>query len=184
MQHCLEHFQHFLCRLVELYISPGHTGGGANQTEAELPDKLCVFDQKECVSAFTAACQLFLECSSFPVYVAEGNLNSSSRDEHEDSGSETPPPRWLDSLMNACFSKLDFSVRAIAISLLMDLVGLTQSVAMVTAERVGVADSSQPMSPSQGRVAVVIRPPLTQGMLKNIAENTDFFKVISLSQLL
>lgn len=94
-----------------------------------------------------------------------------------DSSDVTPPPRWLESLMNACFSELDFSVRAIAISLLMDLVGLTQSVAMVTAERVGVADSSQPMSPSQGRVAVVIRPVLTQGMLKHIADKTDFFKV-------
>lgn len=94
-----------------------------------------------------------------------------------DSSGVTPPPRWLESLMNACFSELDFSVRAIAVSLLMDLIGLTQSVAMVTAERVGVANSSQPMSPSQGRVAVVIRPPLTQGMLKHIANHTDFFKV-------
>ncbi|XP_053529723.1 protein dopey-1 isoform X3 [Ictalurus punctatus] len=179
MQHCLEHFQHFLCRLVELYIAPGHAGGGANQREAELPERLCVFDQKECVSAFTAACQLFLECSSFPVYIAEGNLKSPSRDEQKDSGGVTPPPRWLESLMNACFSELDFSIRAVAVSLLMDLVGLTQSVAMVTAERVGVADSAQPMSPSQGRVAVVIRPPLTQGMLKHIADKTDFFKSVA-----
>ncbi|KAK3513333.1 hypothetical protein QTP70_012378 [Hemibagrus guttatus] len=98
-------------------------------------------------------------------------------------GGVTPPPRWLESLMNACFSELDFSVRAVAISLLMDLVGLTQSIAMVTAERVGVANSSQPMSPSQGRVAVVIRPPLTQGMLKYIADSTDFFKVYFLSDV-
>ncbi|KAF7692896.1 hypothetical protein HF521_010506 [Silurus meridionalis] len=179
MQRCLEDFQHFLCRLVELYIAPGHGGGGANQGEAGLTESMCVFDQKECVCAFTAACQLFLECSSFPVYIAEGNLKSPSRDESEDSGSVTPPPQWLEALMNACFSELDFSVRAVSISLLMDLVGLTQSVAMVTAERVGVADSSQPMSPSQGRVAVVIRPPLTQGMLKHIAENTDFFKSVA-----
>ncbi|KAM9440083.1 protein DOP1A isoform 1-T2 [Clarias gariepinus] len=179
MQRCLEQFQHFLCRLVELYIAPGHMAGGANQGEVELQERLRVFDEKECVSAFTAACQLFLECSSFPVYVAEGNLKSPGRDEHEDSGGVTPPPHWLESLMNACFSELDFSVRAVAISLLMDLVGLTQSVAMVTAERVGVSDSTQPMSPSQGRVAVVIRPPLTQGMLKHIADNTEFFKRVA-----
>lgn len=74
MQRCLEHFQHFLCRLVERYIAPG---------EMRLPDRVCVFDRKECVSAFTAACQLFLECSSFPVYIAEGNLKSPSKDEHE-----------------------------------------------------------------------------------------------------
>ncbi|KAF4090173.1 hypothetical protein AMELA_G00048860 [Ameiurus melas] len=72
---------------------------------------------------------------------------------------------------------LDFSIRTFAISLHMDLVGLTQSIAMVTAEQVGVADSAQPKSPSRGRVAVVIRLPITQRMLKHIADKTDFFKV-------
>lgn len=85
--------------------------------------------------------------------------------------------------MDACCSAADFSIQAVAISLVMDLVGLTQSVAMVTAERVASPDSSQPMSPSQGRVAVVIRPPLTPGILKYIAEKTGFFKVCSFSLL-
>lgn len=82
--------------------------------------------------------------------------------------------------MDACCLASDFSLQGAAISLLMDLVGLTQSVAMVTAESVasgGSSESTQPMSPSQGRVAVVIRPPLTQGILKYIADKTDFFKV-------
>ena len=82
--------------------------------------------------------------------------------------------------MDACCLASDFSVQGVAISLVMDLGGLTQSVAMVTAEGSiagGNPDSTQPMSPSQGRVAVVIRPPLTQGILKYIAEKTDFFKV-------
>lgn len=82
--------------------------------------------------------------------------------------------------MDACCLACDFSLQGVAISLLMDLVGLTQSVAMVTAESVasgGNSESTQPMSPSQGRVAVVIRPPLTQGILKYIADKTVFFKV-------
>lgn len=82
--------------------------------------------------------------------------------------------------MDACCLASDFSLQGVAISLLMDLVGLTQSVAMVTAESVasgGSSETTQPMSPSQGRVAVVIRPPLTQGILKYIANKTDFFKV-------
>lgn len=82
--------------------------------------------------------------------------------------------------MDACCLASDFSLQGVAISLLMDLVGLTQSVAMVTAESVASSDnteSTQHMSPSQGRVAVVIRPPLTQGILKYIADKTDFFKV-------
>lgn len=84
--------------------------------------------------------------------------------------------------MDACCLACDFSLQGVAIALLMDLVGLTQSVAMVAAESVasgGSSEPTQPMSPSQGRVAVIIRPPLTQGILKYIADNTDFFKVES-----
>lgn len=82
--------------------------------------------------------------------------------------------------MDASCLASDFSLQGVAIALLMDLVGLTQSVAMVAAESVassGIPESTQPMSPSQGRVAVVIRPPLTQGILKYIADKTNFFKV-------
>lgn len=89
-------------------------------------------------------------------------------------------PMWLQTLMDACCLASDFCLQGAAISLLMDLVGLTQSVAVVTAESVASADSadsSQTMSPSQGRVAVIIRPPLTQGILKYMANKTDFFKV-------
>ena len=61
----------------------------------------------------------------------------------------------------------------------MDLVGLTQSVAMVTGENINSVEPAQPLSPNQGRVAVVIRPPLTPGNLRYIAEKTEFFKVSS-----
>lgn len=95
-------------------------------------------------------------------------------------------PVWLQTLMDACCLASDFSLQGVAISLLMDLVGLAQSVAMVTAESVASSDteSAQPMSPSQGRVAVVIRPPLTQGILKYIADKTDVFKVEILFQVI
>nr|XP_055066452.1 protein dopey-1 isoform X3 [Misgurnus anguillicaudatus] len=193
MQCCLEHFQQFLCLLVKLYIIPGgHTETG-KACSAEMDTLAVVADkrrydvyaeqtsseQKECLDAFTAACQLFLECSSFPVYIAEGNLKSSPTRE-EQSGESVQPASWLQTLMDACCSAADFTIQAVAISLVMDLVGLTQSVAMVTAERVASPESDQPMSPSQGRVAVVIRPPLTPGILKYIAEKTDFFKNVAL----
>ena len=89
--------------------------------------------------------------------------------------------------MDACCLAADFSMQGVAISLLMDLVGLTQSVAMVTAESFASGasgDSAQPRSPSQGRVSVVIRPPLTQGILKYIADKTDFFKVLHVSPMM
>uniref|UniRef100_A0A8B9RBV9 Dopey N-terminal domain-containing protein n=1 Tax=Astyanax mexicanus TaxID=7994 RepID=A0A8B9RBV9_ASTMX len=182
MQRCLEHFQQFLCSLLKLYIVPGDGGGLRMDTlrVAGPEERECSSEQKEYAAAFTAACQLFLECSSFPVYVAEGNMKSSSTREEQADGESILPPAWLQTLMDACCSATDFSIQAVAISLVMDLVGLTQSVAMVTAERVASPDSGQPMSPSQGRVAVVIRPPLTQGILKYIAEKTNFFKSVAL----
>uniref|UniRef100_A0A672QY24 DOP1 leucine zipper like protein A n=1 Tax=Sinocyclocheilus grahami TaxID=75366 RepID=A0A672QY24_SINGR len=193
MQCCLEHFQQFLSCLVRLYITPGGQTEAGKSCSAEM-DTLTVvadkrrtsgfeeqmsYEQMECLAAFTAACQLFLECSSFPVYIAEGNLKSSSTRE-EQAGESVQPALWLQTLMDACCSAADFSIQAVAISLVMDLVGLTQSVAMVTAEHVASPDSGQPMSPSQGRVAVVIRPPLTPGILKYIAEKTNFFKSVGL----
>lgn len=90
---------------------------------------------------------------------------------------QVQPPLWLQTLMNACKQASDFSVQGVTISLVMDLVGLTQSVALVTGENLNSVDTAQPLSPNQGRVAVVIRPPLTQGNLRYMAEKTDFFKV-------
>uniref|UniRef100_A0A8C2DWI6 Protein dopey-1-like n=1 Tax=Cyprinus carpio TaxID=7962 RepID=A0A8C2DWI6_CYPCA len=193
MQCCLEHFQQFLSCLVRLYITSGDQTEAGKSCSAEMDTLTVVADkrrtsgfeemmsseQMECLAAFTAACQLFLECSSFPVYIAEGNLKSSPTRE-EQAGESVQPALWLQSLMDACCSAADSSIQAVAISLVMDLVGLTQSVAMVTAERVASPDTGQPMSPSQGRVAVVIRPPLTPGILKYIAENTNFFKSVGL----
>ncbi|XP_028326117.1 protein dopey-1 isoform X2 [Gouania willdenowi] len=197
MQCCLEHFQQFLSRLITLHIVQGQVDksqtqiGEAMSSGLMLPEcsqhrdhtESCsesVLIHRDCVAAFTAACQLFLECSSFPVYIAEGNLKSSpSLEEHLDG----ELPMWLQTLMDACCLASEFSLQGVAISLLMDLVGLTQSVAMVSAESAASGSSTesvQPMSPSQGRVAVVIRPPLTQGILTHIADKTDFFRSVAL----
>lgn len=96
MQCCLEHFQQFLSRLITSYITPGQ----GDKTESErnsvmhsgpLVSEGCQHGdpmesglvQRERVAAFTAACQLFLECSSFPVYIAEGNIKSSPMQEEQ-----------------------------------------------------------------------------------------------------
>lgn len=100
MQCCLEHFQQFLSRLINLYITQGQVDKADSERDEILRSGPLVsedaqdFDHKEscsgsglvkreCVAAFTAACQLFLECSSFPVYIAEGNLKSSPTQEEQ-----------------------------------------------------------------------------------------------------
>ncbi|XP_017598325.1 PREDICTED: protein dopey-1 isoform X2 [Corvus brachyrhynchos] len=204
MQCCLEYVQQFLTRFINLYIiqsnslsqplgtelpvDPTRVQGQSTKWDRESQDDAKVKKTnkkktpKEYLPAFTAACQLYLECSSFPVYIAEGNRTSELHPgKPEVDCEQVQPPLWLQTLMNACKQASDFSVQGVTISLVMDLVGLTQSVAIVTGENLNSVETAQPLSPNQGRVAVVIRPPLTQGNLRYMAEKTDFFKHIALT---
>ncbi|NXF04929.1 DOP1 protein, partial [Smithornis capensis] len=204
MQCCLEYVQQFLTRFINLYIiqsnsqtqplgaelpvDPTRVQGQSTKWDRESQDDAKVKKTnkkktlKEYLSAFIAACQLYLECSSFPVYIADGNRTSELHPgKPEVDCEQVQPPLWLQTLMNACKQASDFSVQGVTISLVMDLVGLTQSVALVTGENLNSVETAQPLSPNQGRVAVVIRPPLTQGNLRYMAEKTDFFKHIALT---
>ncbi|NXM48533.1 DOP1 protein, partial [Gymnorhina tibicen] len=204
MQCCLEYVQQFLTRFINLYIiqsnslsqplgtelpvDPTRVPGQSTKWDRESQDDAKVKKTnkkktpKEYLPAFIAACQLYLECSSFPVYIAEGNRTSELHPgKPEVDCEQVQPPLWLQTLMNACKQASDFSVQGVTISLVMDLVGLTQSVALVTGENLNSVETAQPLSPNQGRVAVVIRPPLTQGNLRYMAEKTDFFKHIALT---
>ncbi|NXB27057.1 DOP1 protein, partial [Rhagologus leucostigma] len=204
MQCCLEYVQQFLTRFINLYIiqnnslsqplgtelpvDPTRVQGQSTKWDRESQDDAKVKKTnkkktpKEYLPAFIAACQLYLECSSFPVYIAEGNRTSELHPgKPEIDCEQVQPPLWLQTLMNACKQASDFSVQGVTISLVMDLVGLTQSVALVTGENLNNVETAQPLSPNQGRVAVVIRPPLTQGNLRYMAEKTDFFKHVALT---
>eukprot|EP00076_Gallus_gallus_P039570 XP_025005108.1 protein dopey-1 isoform X6 [Gallus gallus] len=204
MQCCLEYVQQFLTRFINLYIiqsnsfsqplgtelpvDPAREQGQTTkwdrepQGDAKVKKMNKKNSPKEYLPAFIAACQLYLECSSFPVYIAEGNRTSELHPgKPEVDCEQVQPPLWLQTLMNACKQASDFSVQGVTISLVMDLVGLTQSVALVTGENLNNVETAQPLSPNQGRVAVVIRPPLTQGNLRYMAEKTDFFKHIALT---
>ncbi|XP_050751097.1 protein dopey-1 isoform X3 [Gymnogyps californianus] len=204
MQCCLEYVQQFLTRFINLYIiqsnslsqplgaelpvDPTREQGQTtkwdreSQVDAKVKKTNKKKTPKEYLPAFIAACQLYLECSSFPVYIAEGNRTSELHPgKPEVDCEQVQPPLWLQTLMNACRQASDFSVQGVTISLVMDLVGLTQSVALVTGENLNSVETAQPLSPNQGRVAVVIRPPLTQGNLRYMAEKTDFFKHIALT---
>ncbi|XP_063168711.1 protein dopey-1 [Candoia aspera] len=205
MQCCLEYVQQFLTRFINLYIIPSNslsrplaTGIQEDLVRGKGEAAQCTRESqgdaargkktakkttaKEYLSAFIAACQLFLECSSFPVYIAEGNHPSEIHAEKADVDCEQEQPLlWLQTLMSACRQANDFGVQGITISLIMDLVGLTQSIAVVTGENRNSVETAQPLSPNQGRVAVVIRPPLNQGNLRYMAEKTDFFKHVALT---
>ncbi|XP_051867917.1 protein dopey-1 isoform X1 [Pristis pectinata] len=204
MQYCLEYFEQFLTQLITLYIIPSEFVCQAFETEFHVDlcrDRSQTNDQnlagkgdatfpatephqgsKEYHQSFSAACQLFFECSSFPVYIAEGNLASSSHsNKSETDCAQVKPPLWLQTLMTACCFASDFSIQSIAISLVLDLVGLAQSVAVVSGENLNSLEPAQPRSPNQGTVAVVIMPPLTLGNLKFMVQKTEFFKQVAVA---
>ncbi|XP_069788305.1 protein DOP1A isoform X2 [Narcine bancroftii] len=202
MQYCLEYFEQFLTQLITLYIIPNEVvcqafasefhmdlSADRNQTndqnlvgknDAAFPTTEPHQRLKEYQQSFAAACQLFFECSSFPVYIAEGNLSSSPhKNKSETDCAQVKPPVWLQTLMTACCFASDFSIQSIAISLVLDLVGLAQSVAVVSGENMNSLEPAQPRSPNQGTVAVVIMPPLTLGNLKFMVQRTEFFKQVA-----
>lgn len=98
MQCCLEYVQQFLTRFINLYIiqnnslsqslaadlqqdhtkEQGQPAKWERESQGDAKGKKInkKLPSKEYLSAFIAACQLYLECSSFPVYIAEGNRTS------------------------------------------------------------------------------------------------------------
>uniref|UniRef100_A0A8C3KE99 DOP1 leucine zipper like protein A n=1 Tax=Calidris pygmaea TaxID=425635 RepID=A0A8C3KE99_9CHAR len=170
MQCCLEYVQQFLTRFINLYIiqsnslsqplgaelpvDPTREKGQTtkwdreSQVEAKVKKTNKKKTPKEYLPAFIAACQLYLECSSFPVYIAEGNRTSELHPGKPEVGKLRS---WFFAL------KFIYSPKIFKVIVFMLCV------------------------PNQGRVAVVIRPPLTQGNLRYMAEKTDFFKHIALT---
>uniref|UniRef100_UPI00358F4F3A protein dopey-1-like n=1 Tax=Myxine glutinosa TaxID=7769 RepID=UPI00358F4F3A len=216
MQLCVELFQgfytQFLCRhvlgnefAVTNFVRDIAIGGSTNDGlgSCELWKKAdgtaMLPGMKECrkrsqdtdnhVGALTAASQLFLECSSFPVYVAEGSP-SSPRHEASSCTEQFPDavPMWLQSLLACCclpchFGPDPFPTQAVAIGCFLDLLNLTHSVSRSTG-RVGEGGGTNSpemseCSPSHGRVAVLIVPPLTQLHVGVIARDTLFFQRVA-----
>uniref|UniRef100_A0A8C4QLP7 DOP1 leucine zipper like protein A n=1 Tax=Eptatretus burgeri TaxID=7764 RepID=A0A8C4QLP7_EPTBU len=216
MQLCVELFQgfytQFLCRYVlgsefivtnfvrDIAVGASNNDGLRNCELWKKADGTAMLPGiKECrkhsqytdnnVGALTAACQLFLECSSFPVYVAEGSPSSPC---HEASScTEQFPdavPMWLQSLLACCclpchFGPDPFPTQAVAIGCFLDLLNLTHSISSSTG-RVGESGGANSpgmseCSPSHGRVAVLIVPPLTQCHVDVITRDTLFFQRVA-----
>uniref|UniRef100_A0A8C3KK13 DOP1 leucine zipper like protein A n=1 Tax=Calidris pygmaea TaxID=425635 RepID=A0A8C3KK13_9CHAR len=180
MQCCLEYVQQFLTRFINLYIiqsnslsqplgaelpvDPTREKGQTtkwdreSQVEAKVKKTNKKKTPKEYLPAFIAACQLYLECSSFPVYIAEGNRTSELHPGKPEVGKLRS---WFFAL-KFIYSPKIFKVIVFMLCVWCCLLFLLEI-------------------PNQGRVAVVIRPPLTQGNLRYMAEKTDFFKHIALT---
>ncbi|XP_050391433.1 protein dopey-1 isoform X1 [Patella vulgata] len=122
--------------------------------------------------AFEKACRLLVDFASFPLFCTDFNklMGQAMDDENEYS-----LPDWLQDLITcSCFIKT-FEIQTAAISTILDLINLTQSVQTESEYKCQVSNRSRSMS--EGRISVVILPALLPCHLKFMNENTLFFQV-------
>ncbi|PVD28894.1 hypothetical protein C0Q70_11489 [Pomacea canaliculata] len=121
--------------------------------------------------AFSRACRLLVDFASFPLYCAD---YQTVIDQMYNTEEDNFLPPWLQDLLTcACFVQ-NFPVQASAVTSMLELIILTQSVQSETRDK---SRDSGRHSVSEGRVSVVILPALLPRHLQHINENTIFYQV-------
>ncbi|ESO88953.1 hypothetical protein LOTGIDRAFT_154021 [Lottia gigantea] len=121
--------------------------------------------------AFDKACRLLVDFASFPIYCTDfiKLMGQTMEDEPDFS-----LPKWLEDLITcSCFFQ-KFDIQTSAISTMLDLINLTQS---LQSESESKGQNFQ--STNEGRISVVILPALLPSHLKFINYNTMFFQVVA-----
>ncbi|XP_054434158.1 protein dopey-2 [Pteronotus mesoamericanus] len=132
-----------------------------------------------CREAFAAACHLLLDCATFPVY-----LSAEETERLCDTLFQLPGaggaafPSWLKSLMAVGCCGADLELQHVAISTLLEVVSHSQSLALVIEDKMKRYKSSG-YSPFFGKLQMVTVPPIAPGVLKVIAEKTDFYQRVA-----
>lgn len=85
-------------------------------------------------------------------------------------------PSWLRSLMTVSCCVTDCFLQNVAISTLLEVINHSQSLALVIEDKMKRYKSSG-HNPFFGKLQMVTVPPITPGILKVIAEKTDFYQV-------
>lgn len=85
-------------------------------------------------------------------------------------------PSWLKSLMTVCCCVNDCSLQNVAIATLLEVINHSQSLALVIEDKMKRYKTSG-NNPFFGKLQMVTVPPIAPGILKVIAEKTDFYQV-------
>uniref|UniRef100_A0A2K6A5Q7 DOP1 leucine zipper like protein B n=1 Tax=Mandrillus leucophaeus TaxID=9568 RepID=A0A2K6A5Q7_MANLE len=132
---------------------------------------------EECREAFAAACHLLLDCATFPVYLSEEETEQLCATLFQLPGAgDSSFPSWLKSLMTICCCVTDCYLQNVAISTLLEVINHSQSLALVIEDKMKRYKSSG-HNPFFGKLQMVTVPPIAPGILKVIAEKTDFYQV-------
>ncbi|NWR47447.1 DOP2 protein, partial [Regulus satrapa] len=133
----------------------------------------------DCREAFSAACHLLLDCTTFPVYLSEEEMEHLYLSLFQGpAGGEPSFPVWLKSLMTICCCVSDCHVQNVSIFTLLEVINHSQSLALVIEDRMKRYKVSG-HNPFLGKLQMVTLPPIAPAVLKMIAEKTDFYQRVA-----
>ncbi|XP_057266045.1 protein dopey-2 isoform X2 [Pezoporus wallicus] len=132
----------------------------------------------DCKEAFSAACHLLLDCTTFPVYLSEEEMEQLYLSLFHVPGCDASFPLWLKSLMTICCCINDCYVQNVSIFTLLEVINHSQSLALVIEDRMKRYKVSG-HNPFFGKLQMVTLPPIAPGVLKIISEKTDFYQRVA-----
>ncbi|NXT00800.1 DOP2 protein, partial [Jacana jacana] len=133
----------------------------------------------DCKEAFAAACHLLLDCTTFPVYLSEEEMDQLYLSLFQvPGGCDASFPLWLKSLMTICCCVNDCYVQNVSIFTLLEVINHSQSLALVIEDRMKRYKVSG-HNPFFGKLQMVTLPPIAPGVLKIISEKTDFYQRVA-----
>uniref|UniRef100_A0A8C3L1B6 DOP1 leucine zipper like protein B n=1 Tax=Chrysolophus pictus TaxID=9089 RepID=A0A8C3L1B6_CHRPC len=132
----------------------------------------------DCKEAFAAACHLLLDCTTFPVYLSEEEMEQLYISLFQFPGCDASFPLWLKSLMTICCCVNDCYVQNVSIFTLLEVINHSQSLALVIEDRMKRYKVSG-HNPFLGKLQMVTLPPIAPGVLKIISEKTDFYQRVA-----
>ncbi|NWS20224.1 DOP2 protein, partial [Pachyramphus minor] len=165
-------------------LLPEHDSGNKKEKEEEewdLEQVMLVLGplKGDCKEAFSAACHLLLDCTTFPVYLSEEEMEQLYLSLFEVPGGCDPSfPLWLRSLMTICCCVNDCYVQNVSIFTLLEVINHSQSLALVIEDRMKRYKVSG-HNPFLGKLQMVTLPPIAPGVLKMISEKTDFYQRVA-----
>uniref|UniRef100_A0A8C0VBW7 DOP1 leucine zipper like protein B n=1 Tax=Cyanistes caeruleus TaxID=156563 RepID=A0A8C0VBW7_CYACU len=157
-----------------------HSSGHKKEKEEEEWDLELVLGplRGDCKEAFSAACHLLLDCTTFPVYLSEEEMEQLYLSLFQGPGGDASFPLWLKSLMTICCCVNDCYVQNVSIFTLLEVINHSQSLALVIEDRMKRYKVSG-HNPFLGKLQMVTLPPIAPAVLKMISEKTDFYQRVA-----
>ncbi|NXB98670.1 DOP2 protein, partial [Orthonyx spaldingii] len=162
-------------------LPPEHSSGHKKEKEEEEWDLELVLGplRGDCKEAFSAACHLLLDCTTFPVYLSEEEMEQLYLSLFQGpAGGDGSFPLWLKSLMTICCCVSDCYVQNVSIFTLLEVINHSQSLALVIEDRMKRYKVSG-HNPFLGKLQMVTLPPIAPAVLKMISEKTDFYQRVA-----